>query len=124
MTDGGAIPENALRQVTNCTKANFIVAEDVPENQQNELARIFDQEANATFLRSTANGEYITAAQAFLIAVLQKGNLFDGLKPGDEPRGVRIKANYSADQDHYIVDTLHGTVRIREIHFEGDLSVM
>jgi hypothetical protein len=74
-------------------------------------------------LRSTKTGETVSAVTAFHVAVLQHQELYEGLVPNQPPKHVSFTGYYRDDDDHYVLDTTAGSVRITSIDFEGELSI-
>jgi hypothetical protein len=50
--------------------------------------------------------------------------LFDDVVADGTPKPVSILARYDNDQDHFVIETSAGDVRIRQIAFQGELSVV
>jgi len=75
-------------------------------------------------LRSTSTGAISTVAEAFMGAMqLQPDDHFEGLQPNGDGRHVRLNVEYTNDDDHFVVDTIEGPVRIRGIAFVGTLDL-
>lgn len=113
-----------VKRVNNCVRASLIVSEDESQDRQEALVEVFEKETGEPFLRHISNGENVTVAQAFLMVVTQIGNLFKDLKAGDKPKPISVRASYPSDDGHFVVDTALGPIRIREIFFRGDLSIV
>jgi hypothetical protein len=103
--------------------AKFLVNKELNEDIRMALKDVVMSATGADrILKSTSSGNGHTAAEAFLGVVEQEGQ-FEGVEPGDEPKKVEIYVKYLNDEDHFVVDTNLGQVRIEEILFEGQLSV-
>jgi hypothetical protein len=71
-------------------------------------------------LRSSKTGTRGTLDAAFLAAV-NAAKLFDGVEPNGPPKSIRLTVTYDNDDDHFVVETRLGPVRVRSIVFDGDL---
>lgn len=78
---------------------------------------------NSKILESTLNGQHKSIIMAFYDAVSAQGDLFDELMPDEESRKIFIDARYTDDNDHYIVNSPFGPIRIYAIMFHGELSL-
>lgn len=72
---------------------------------------------------SSKTGEVGSAVAAFSAAVNQVGDLFDDLVPNETGKKIRLRTRYANDEDHFIVETKLGPIRIEEIVYFGELSV-
>ena len=75
-------------------------------------------------LASILSGEKAPLKNAFLGAVELAGNLFDDVESNGESKTVNLQVNYENDKDHFVVETPHGSVRIRHIQFQGELKII
>lgn len=112
-----------LERRADLRSAKFLVNKELDGDMRLALKQVV-MSANGSdrILRSTSSGNIHTVAEAFLGVVEQEGQ-FEGVEPGGEPKNVGIFAKYLNDEDHFVVDTNLGQVRIEEIFFEGQLSV-
>lgn len=97
---------------------SIFVHEDTSDELRIALRSI---DGKTAFLRSTMTGDFHTMADAFLRAVEHQG-LFDGVEPGAVGRKVNLRVNYVNDDDHFVVDTDRGAVRVETIVFRGQLT--
>lgn len=78
----------------------------------------------ARILRANDRGHVATATEAFVTAVDNHGSFFADIVPNGPATSVNLKASYPDDLSHFVVDTDAGPVRIREIRFQGELSIL
>ena len=106
----------------NLESATILVNENTPEDLRVALHNIVvSADGKAEILRSTKTGACHTVANAFLGAV-EHQNLFDGIEPGAQGRTVTLHVNYVNDDDHFVVGTDLGDVRVEVIVFHGELT--
>lgn len=79
--------------------------------------------ADGAFLKSSKTGASIAPAPAFTSAVGEAGTLYDDVLPNGPSKKVRLRGQYSNDDDHFVVETKLGPIRVQAILFEGELSV-
>jgi hypothetical protein len=89
---------------------------------QSALSAAGDKPLDAPLLRSTSTGATGTALQAFLSVVAEHPELWADVVPNQEPKPVLLRVGYPAD-NHFVIDTAFGPVRISKIHFEGALTL-
>ncbi len=112
-----------IRRVAELFSAQLHIHESEGEDRRDALSRTVNEMANGTpFLKSITTGVAVSAPDAFLGAVQKVGNLFDGLEENGPGRKVHLHANYP-DDDHFVVDTHLGPIRIRAIDFRGELRI-
>ena len=112
-----------LEKLTTLQHASILVRPDEADDRKQALLDLISKtSADAAFLRSTKTGKYVAPAKAFLGAVEALGTLFDDLLPNGPPKKVRLQANYADDDDHFVVDTSLGPVRVQAILFKGVLT--
>ena len=75
---------------------------------------------NDPVLRSRKTGAMTSMAQA-LLGVVQANNLFEKAKPDGTPLRVRLRVQYTNDDDCFDLETAMGPVRANEIVFDGEL---
>jgi len=106
----------------NLESAKILVNETTPEDLRAALHNIVvNADGEAEILRSTKTGAFHTVANAFLGAV-EHQNLFDGVELGAQGRKVTLHVNYVNDDDHFVVGTDLGDVRVEVIVFHGELT--
>ncbi len=79
--------------------------------------------ANKLILRAIKTGESVEVNNAFLAAVSENTKLAEDLVPNGPGKPVKLYVNYTNDNDHYVVDTNLGAIRIKGIAFKGELSL-
>jgi Restriction endonuclease len=93
------------------------------EEQRMFLESLLEGPAEGLFLKSLRTGELAKPQNAFLGAVDQQGTLFDDLLPNGPGKNIRMQVQYVNDQDHFIIETSAGPIRVEAILFEGELSI-
>ena len=112
-----------IERRTNLFHASFLLDESEPKERQLALTDLLSSiDGNAAILKSTKTGETNTAALAFSAAAGGIEGLFDDLKENDPETRVRLHANYT-DEDHFVIETSEGPIRLRAIVFEGTLQL-
>jgi len=113
-----------FRHVTKLEHATILINKEESEDRREALAQLISNlPGDAKFLRSSKSGEVVASAAAFLGAVSEVGTLFDDLNPNSPIKQISLLAKYPDEEDHFIVDTKLGPIRIAEILFEGGLTV-
>jgi hypothetical protein len=113
-----------IRHVTKLKHATILINKAESKDRREALAKLMSKlHGDAKFLRSSKSGAVVSAAVAFLGAVSGVGTLFDDLNPNSPIKQIRLIAQYPDEEDHFIVDTKLGPIRIEEIIFDGGLSV-
>jgi hypothetical protein len=93
------------------------------ERKRALLGAISSVPANVVFLKSSKSSELVTLANAFSRIVSEAGTLFDGLIPNGPGKKVRLHVQYSNDEDHFVIETGSGPIRVQAILFQGDLHI-
>ena len=115
---------NHIENVSGLQHATILVGEEESEEcRQALLDVISNASGDAAFLKSSKTEEYIAPASAFSAAVASVGKLFDDLVPNGPGKKVQLHVNYVSDEDHFVVETPVGFIRIRAIVFEGELRI-
>lgn len=80
--------------------------------------------SNDPFLRTIKTDAMVTVPDAFTWAVNNLPELYSDLVP-DNPEGrtIHLEAQYPNDDDHFVIDTSTGPVRIKMIRFSGRLKL-
>ncbi len=73
-------------------------------------------------LKAVKTGEIVRGCDAFCAAVMQTELPFDGLLMNGPGKEVRLQVEYPSD-DHFVVETPAGPIRILSINFIGTLSI-
>lgn len=114
----------SITRRTNLHHATILIDPEESPERREELARvILENTGDLTLLRSTSTGERSSLKNAFLGAVQEVGGLFDDIKPNGEGKKVQLEVKYENDNDHFVVDTALGEIRIKSIVFFGELSI-
>jgi Restriction endonuclease len=104
----------------------FVIdATEPPESiqaAQAVLSEAGDKPLDAPMLRSTSTGAIGTALQAFLSVVAEHPELWEDILPNQEPKPVVLRVDYPTD-NHFVLDTALGPVRISTIHFDGAFAL-
>jgi hypothetical protein len=74
-------------------------------------------------LKSSKSGAFTSAASAFAAAVQQAGTLFDDLEPNGASKKIKLHVDYPNNDDHFVIETALGPVRIESIIFFGELNI-
>jgi hypothetical protein len=74
-------------------------------------------------LLSTENGERISVVKAFGVAASGIDGLYDGVTPDGGSKKVNLQVSYPQDNSHYVVESKLGNIRIKEILFQGELTL-
>lgn len=111
-----------VRRVTDLKHATIFLNPAEPEAiQQAALKVIARASGNDTILQSSLTGLRANMAQAFFSAVQSAETAFDGISV-DQPRKVKLLSKY-LDNDHFLIDTRLGLVRVMQIEFIGELRI-
>jgi hypothetical protein len=93
------------------------------DEQRASLEGMFKGSAEAVLLKSSKTGESSRPQNAFLGVVDQQGTLFDDVLPNGPGKNVNLHVRYVNDEDHFIIETPAGPIRVDAILFEGELSI-
>lgn len=109
-------------QRTRLVHASLDVA-DLSDPQKSALrGMIVPESVRQPFLKAAKAGRHLNLDDAFLHVVQQHQTLFLDVVPNGPEKSISIRANYSGD-DHFVIETVAGEVRIRSISLEGFISV-
>lgn len=113
---------NYERQTT-LKHALIIIDESDGEDKRAALAELLSKlDGNTAFLISSKTGETTTPAFAFSSAAGGVEGLFDDLDVNGPEKSIRINANYTSE-DHFLIETAKGMVRVKRILFEGVINL-
>lgn len=102
---------------------SLLIDESEPKDRQRALAELLSKtDGNTAFLKSSRTGFTTTSANAFSSAAGGIEGLFDDLVANGPEKRIRLHANYT-DDDHFVVETTEGPVRLRAILFHGELRL-
>jgi hypothetical protein len=111
-----------LNPTANLEHVTINLDESEPEDKRRALESLFtNAPLDAVILRSVKTGGCGTLAQAFLSAVEAVGNLFDDVLANGPTKRISLNVGYPSDDDHFVIDTVAGLVRVRSIAFVGEL---
>jgi hypothetical protein len=109
---------------TSLNKASLYIAKDSEPEKLAALNKVLSTvDKKNLFLVSSKNGEKVLPENAFLAVVKTQNDLFDSVEVNGLARKVNIRAKYDNPEDHFIVNTNLGPLRILEILFQGELSI-
>lgn len=113
-----------FEQRADLESAKVLINEGTTEDLRAALnAVVTSSNGSSEVLRSKKSGKVSTFAQAFLGAV-EHHSLFDGLVPNAPAKKVTLHVQYVGEDDHFVIDTELGEVRVEVIVFQGELSVI
>jgi hypothetical protein len=108
----------------NLIHASLIIDDSEPEDKQRALDSLRQSTPpDGVTLRSVKTGNRGKLAEAFVSAVDTLGNLFDDVTLDVSAKPITLTVNYINDDDHFVVDTAAGAVRVRSITFVGELQI-
>jgi hypothetical protein len=109
-------------RIADLKHASFVV--DGNETQSRKAAALKAIKAangGDPLLISSVTKEAATPSQAFLAAVQSIPDAFDPVTP-DRPREMHVISSYK-DEDHFLIETAEGAVRLATIEFLGELRL-
>lgn len=98
-----------------------LAANESPTNIQAVNDVLSAKDSSEAILRNTKTGVVSPLLQAFLYMVEQEKLLHD-VVPDAGAKPVSFVVEYTNDEDHFVIDTENGPVRVRQIHFSGELQ--
>jgi len=105
----------------NLESAKILVNENTHEDLRNALHQVVARtNGSDKILRSIKTDELHALTNAFL-GVVELQNLFDGIELNSPGKKVTLHVHYSSDDDHFVVDTALGEIRVEVIVFHGEL---
>lgn len=111
-----------IRRIVDLKHASVFLRRDESEElSQSALTVIAHADGNAQILISSSTESLANLTQAFFGAVQSVADAFDGVSP-EQPKSIRLLSQY-LDNDHYLIQTPAGRVRVHEIEFIGELRV-
>ena len=109
----------------NLEHARLIVDEgESEETKQALLELLANNSPDEKLLLSTETGEHIDVAMAFVLAANVIDGLYDDISQGGGSKKVILRVIYGKGDSHYVVETNLGFVRINEILFKGEITVV
>lgn len=111
-----------IKRVTDLKHATIFLSQTESVNvREAAMAVIASAAGNDKILRASSSGLPANLSQAFFGAVQSVATAFDEVTVG-QPRKIQLVANYT-DEDHYLIQTIVGPVRVAHIEFLGELRV-
>lgn len=115
---------NYVQRRSDLSTVGLAISPGESEERQSALAEVLRGDATQVRLIKSNTGERVELRHAFLGLVEQNPQLFDGLEPNGASRSVTLQAAYTNDDDHFVLDSTAGPIRLREIVFQGELSIV
>jgi len=113
-----------IERVSGLRHATILVGEEESVERKRALLDIISSApGDATLLKSSKTSEVIAPASAFSAAVGEVRTLFDNLVPNGPEMKVKLHVTYANDEDHFVVETPIGAIRVQAIVFEGELRI-
>ena len=113
-----------IERVSGLQQAIFLVGEKESEVRKRAFLKVISNvPPDGAFLKSSKTGKSIAPASAFSAAVGEVKMLFDDLVPNHPGKKVRLHVTYTNDEDHFVVETSVGAIRVQAIIFEGELRI-
>jgi Restriction endonuclease len=75
-------------------------------------------------IRSTQTGEVVSLVKAFDLVISENPSVLSGVLPNQPGKSVELRVHYPSDESHFVVDTAIGSIRIIEIDFAGEVSIV
>jgi hypothetical protein len=111
-----------VRRVSDLKHATiFLNPAESAERKQAALAVIATAGGNDEILLSSSSGIRANMNQAFFAAVQSVQEPFDGVTV-EQPLKVQLQSNY-LENDHFVIETSVGQVRVTHIEFLGELRI-
>lgn len=104
--------------------AQLILAETESAERQAAFVKVIgNTQNNEPLLRSTKTGDKASVLGVFLSEVSSRPVLFEGVIANQTGKLIAFTVGYPNDDDHYVVDTDCGPIRVQAIRFAGELSL-
>jgi hypothetical protein len=114
----------SIKMKTHLLHATIIIREEESTERREELARVIAAHSDdMPLLRSISTGERVPLKNAFLGAVNGVEGLFDDIEPNKAGKRIKLHVRYTNKDDHFVVDTDLGEIRVESIIFYGELSI-
>lgn len=114
---------HCLERLTTLKDASIVIDESESEARQHALAVFLTEvDGNTAFLKSSKSGDMTTPAYAFSGAAGGVEGLLNDLVANGPGKKILLQANYP-DDDHFIIETAEGPIRVRSIHFDGEICL-
>ena len=120
-----------LRYMTQAThafalqSARVVLADDELPDRIEALGRLLAQlSGDDKALRPIDPIGNVSFAEAFRDALSDRVEVLEGLEPNGAEKSISARVRYANDNGHYVIDTDVGPIRIREIHFKGQVRLL
>jgi len=111
------------RREAHLNRAKMLVSQHEPVEVQQAVRDVLRQATGeGSVLKSSKSSEVSAAKYAFL-AIVEQNNLFERVERNGADLTVGILAEYVNDEDHFVIETALGDVRVMAIEFEGALRI-
>lgn len=112
-----------FERLSNLEHAGFHIDESEGDEKKNALAKaLIGKNGNDMFLSSSVTGELTSPALAFSAAIKSVAGAYENLDKNGDPQSIYLTGNYS-DDDHYLIETELGPIKIKSIAFTGSISL-
>lgn len=112
-----------VTRMTNLRNAVFIPLDGEPQQLVKALETMLPtMDGAGEILRGSTTGELVSAASAFSGAASHAEGFYDDVEPNGPAKEVRLLAKYPPE-DHFLIDTPAGAIRLEAILFEGDIRI-
>ena len=112
--------ESHLRHLTKTII--LISADESVDRREAFSAAIREKGISDSILYSTKDKRYVSPIDVFSAALSSRPELFDEVKANEPGRDLHMRVPYPDDQDHFIVQTTLGPIRVRALEFHGVLQ--
>lgn len=110
-------------RLTSLEDAKIIIDDSEGDKKKKALEVLLSKvDGNEKMLKSSRTGELTSPALAFSGAAAGTEGIFENLEVNGEGVTVKLKANYT-DDDHFIIETEAGKVKVMCIVFTGKASL-
>ncbi|GCL62580.1 hypothetical protein [Pseudaquabacterium pictum] len=111
-----------IRRVVDLKHASLILSPTLNDDLLEAALDVIAKAAgNDAILISSSTGERANLTQAFFAAIQSVNDAFKDVVVG-QPCQVQLHSSYR-DEDHFLIETPHGRVRVSNIDFIGELRV-
>lgn len=115
---------NQTERRSHLVNASVLLEESACLEDKNAVAEALAKATGSSpLLRSTRTEVKSSMSHAFLGAV-EVSELFEGILPNGPVKSVNLRVDYNNDEDHFVIETTRGPIRVAAIVFQGDLSVI
>lgn len=113
------------KTLTRFKHATLLVDESESTDRKAALYEAFaSKSVEAALIKNCRTGALVELRSAFAAVVREAGDLTESLAPNGDHKSIRLRVRYVNDDDHFVVETAHGAVRIREINFSGEIYLV